>query len=163
MNSKRAKDLGAKATDADAAMDSLARLLAVRERSVQEAQKRLLEKGYDEQAVTCAIKRALGCDLLDDQRFARGLIKGKLSSGWGQRRIEQELYRFGIRVTSIEGYPEEFFKEEEQLKRALHALERHRSRAKDPRGAAYRFLVSKGYSSDIASAALRAVETEQQA
>lgn len=150
--------LGAKAADSNAAMDSLVRLLGVRERSVQEAQGRLAEKGYCESASSQAIERALACGLLDDERFAKVLIKSKLSAGWGRHRVEQALYRFGIDKESIPGYPDEFFAEEEQLERALAALKRHRSHAKNPRQAAYRYLVSKGYSSQVASVAVRAVD-----
>lgn len=160
MNRSRTKDLGAKASSADAAMDSLVRLLGTRERSTKEAHTRLAQKGYKESAISQAIERALACGLLDDQRFAQSLIKGKLSSGWGRRRIEQEFYRFGLSADAIEGYPHEFFNDEEQLERALKALRKHKSRSKNPRQASYRFLVGKGYSSEIASSALTLLESE---
>ncbi|MDR1359219.1 MAG: RecX family transcriptional regulator [Coriobacteriales bacterium] len=161
MRNGHRKGLGARAGNANAAMDSLAHLLRKRERSVQEARKRLREKGYEAEAVSCTVSRALACGLLDDERFARGYIKGKLSLGWGRRRIEQELYRFGIATKNIEGYPDAFFADDEQLEAALIASSKHRSRSKNPRQAAYRFLVSKGYSSSIASAALRMTEVLQ--
>lgn len=141
-------------------MDSLARLLVVRERSISEARDRLSQKGYEETTIDSTIERATRCGLLDDERFARGYIKSKLSRGWGQRRIEQEFYRFGIDTDSIEGYPDEFFSDDEQLERALIALRKHRSQSKNPRQAAYRYLVSKGYSSSIASNAIRTLESE---
>jgi len=155
LNQGQRKDLGAKATNADEAMNALVRLVAARERSVQETRKRLLEKGYSQEASSCAVERALGCGLLDDQRFAQDLIKDRLSAGWGKRRIEADLYRFGIAKGEIEGYPEAFFSDDEQLEQALIALSKHRSRSKNPRQAAYNHLISKGYSSNIASAAIR--------
>lgn len=155
MNSRLTKELGAQAFDAQAAMDSLARLLATRQRSVHEAHVRLLKKGYDSQTIAHVLQRALACELLNDQRFARSFIKDKLAAGWGRRRVEQELHRFGITVEEIEGYPDEYFSEDEQLERALLALRRHHSQSKNPRQAAYRFLIGRGYSSDVASAAIR--------
>ena len=156
---KQKQDLGAKATSADAAMDSLARLLVVRERSLKEAQDRLLEKGYEEHTVASALDRALACGLLDDARFAQTYIKGKLSAGWGQKRIERELYRFGIATEMIDGYPDDFFCEDEQVEQALEALKKHRSRSKNPKQAAYRYLIGKGYSSSVASSAVRAASS----
>ena len=141
-------------------MNSLARLLALRDRSVQEVRKRLSDKGFSAEATASAIERALDCGLLDDQRFAQDLIKDKLSLGWGRLRIDQELYRFGIAKTSIEGYPEAFFTEESELEQALKSLQRHHSRAKNPRQAAYSYLLGKGYSSSIAGAAIRTFERE---
>ena len=143
-------------------MNALVRLLTARERSVQEARKRLLDKGYTRESSSHAIERALACGLLDDQRFAEGLIKDRLSAGWGRRRIDQDLYLFGIAKASIEGYPEAFFNEDDELEQALLALKHHRSRSKNPRQAAYRHLVSKGYSSDIASAAIRTLADEEE-
>jgi len=154
------KDLGAKASDFEEAMNALVRLLSARERSVQEAHNRLLGKGYSSESSSNAVERALACGLLDDQRFAEGLIKDRLSSGWGRRRIEADLHLFGIVKESIEGYPEAFFNDDEQLEQALFALKRHRSRSKNPRQAAYRHLIGKGYSSDIASSAVRRLEDE---
>jgi len=154
------KDLGAKASDSEEAMNALVRLLSARERSVQEAHNRLLGKGYSPESSLNAIERAVGCGLLDDQRFAEGLIKDRISAGWGRRRIDADLHLFGIVRESIEGYPEAFFNDDEQLEQALFALRRHHSRSKNPRQAAYRHLMGKGYSSDIANAAIRRLEDE---
>jgi len=161
LNRRQRKDLGTKAKDPDEAMNSLVRLIAARGRSVHEARKRLMEKGYSAESTAKAIERALDCGLLDDQRFAGGLIKDKLSAGWGSYRIDQELYYFGIDKDAIEGYPSAFFSDEAQLEQALIALKRHRSRSKNPRQAAYRYLVSKGYSSDVASAAIKTSASTQ--
>jgi len=155
LNRGQAKNLGAKATDADEAMNALVRLVAARERSVQETNKRLLEKGYSQDATSSAVERALSCGLLDDQRFAKDLIKDRLAAGWGRRRIESDLYRFGINKGEVEGYPEAFFSDDEQLEQALLILKCHRTRSKNPRQAAYQYLVSKGYSSNVASIAVR--------
>lgn len=156
MDKRTKKDLGARASNPLAAMDALARLLATRERSTSEAQKRLIEKGYTETAVEDTLKRAVSCGLLDDQRFAQDFIKTKLTAGWGARRIEQELYRFGISKDSIEGYPDAFYSNDDQLEKALVALKKHRSKSKNPRQAAYRYLAGRGFSHDVIHTALRA-------
>ena len=156
-----AKVDAAKAFSADAAMDSLARLLVTRERSAVEVQGRLRDKGYKPQAISSAIDRALACGLLDDQRFGCNFVKDRLSRGWGQQRIEQELLRFGIVAENIKGYPHEYITEENQLERALDALKKHRTNSKNPQQSAYRFLIGRGYSSDIASTAAKQVRQKR--
>lgn len=144
-----------KASDPTAAMDTLVRLLATRERSVQESTQRLKDKGYQEEAILEATRRALSCGLLDDQRFAQNYIKDKTLSGWGPRRIEERLYFFGISKEDIEGYPESYYDFDTQITQATKALSCHRSRSKNPRQAAYRYLVNKGYDGEVAHTAIQ--------
>lgn len=158
LNNKKTKLAPEKAASIDAAMDALARLVAARERSTHEVSTRLKDKGFDEDVVEQAVKRGCTCGLLDDERFARSYVKDKSNAGWGKRRIEQELYRYGLRLEVFAGYPEEFFCQDDELAHALKALERHHSRSKNPRQAAYRYLVGKGFSFEIASAAIKAHE-----
>ncbi len=157
---RRTKELGCKASSSDAAWNSLTRLLATRGRSVQESRERLLEKGYDDKVVEFVLNRALACGLLDDQKFAQSLIKGRIAAGWGIRRIERELSRFGINTENIDGYPEAFISEDALLVKACALLRRHRSTSKNPRQAAYRYLMSRGYNQDIALAAIQKTQED---
>jgi regulatory protein len=122
------------------------RLLAVRDRSEREMRDRLTQAGFSEQVVEREVGLLVAAGLIDDERFTRLYIAGKSRSGWGRLRIEKELGRFGIDLKHCEGYPEEFFCEEDEFERALHDLERFSSRAKDRYSAQYRFLAAKGFS-----------------
>ena len=151
-----------KAASADAAMDYIALLLARREYSEYEVRSRLNDRGYTARTVAQAITRAVGCGLIDDQRFAQRFIKSKISAGIGKYRIEQELRLKGINAEGVEGYPEAFYSEVDELENALSVLSRFHTRSKNQYQAAFRHLVGKGYSSSLAQAALRA-HSEQSA
>jgi regulatory protein len=132
------------------------RLLAVRDRSESEMRDRLSQAGFDEKVVEHEVSALLSVGLIDNDRFTRLYVAGKRRSGWGRIRIEKELGRFGIDLKLCEGYPEEFFCDDDELERATRCLERFHSRAKDRYSAQYRFLASKGFSSDTIRKALQA-------
>jgi len=139
---------------ADAAFSKVLRLTDVRDRSIFEMRSRLLREGFAEEHVSDAIERAILCGALDDVRFSGAYIRGKLRAGWGFCRIERCLKSFGVDTASIEGYPEAFYSAEDEVERAVKELTCFMTKAKDPRGARYRRLLSKGYSSDVIQTAL---------
>lgn len=136
--------------------NKIVRLVSVRDRSVVELETRLKRDGYDSVAIDLAVDRALSCGLLDDKRFAESLIRTRVSAGKGRQGIEVELQRNGIDPDSITGWPEDFVgTESEEIEQALAFLKRRPPTAKNKRDAAYRKLISKGYSSHIASSVAR--------
>jgi regulatory protein len=132
------------------------RLLAARDRSQSEMRDRLGQLGFSEKVVEQEVSLLVSAGLVDDERFTRLYVSGKRRSGWGRIRIEKELGRFGIELKQCEGYPDEFFCETDELERAIDCLKRFHSRAKDRYGAQYRFLATKGFSSDVIRKALSA-------
>jgi regulatory protein len=131
------------------------RLLSVRDRSTGELRRRLAHAGFDETVVERVIGEAQATGLLDDARFTRLYVAGKKRSGWGRVRIEKELARYGIELRRCDGYPGEFFTDEDELERAQVCLERLRSRAKNQRAAQYHHLMAKGFSAETTHRALR--------
>ena len=131
------------------------RLINVRDRSSEELRHRLLIAGFSEAVVDHEVKRALSSGLISDDRFMRLYIEGKKRNGWGQKRIEAELKRFGIEIRLHEDYPECFFSEEDEIKRAKECLARYHSTAKDQWAAQYRRLIFRGFTTDIAQKALK--------
>jgi len=131
------------------------RFVNVRDRSSAELEFRLKIAGFSESVIECEVKNALSVGLVDDERFTRLYVEGKKRSGWGQNRIVSELRRFGIEIKNCEGYPERFFDEEEELKRAQECLRRFNSTAKNQQAAFYRRLVSKGFSMEISQKAVK--------
>ena len=139
------------------------KLLGVRERSVHELRERLLQEGFEDEAIEEALVRAQACGALDDRRFAQAYIRGKLHVRWGRERIERELMSYGVDVQTLSGYPSEFFftnddDDDVEVQRAVQELERLRSTAKDQHEARWRRLRSKGYSAAVIQAAVRQVE-----
>ena len=128
------------------------------------------------------MRRALDCGLIDDTRYGAVLIRTRVAQGRGRKGIEDELERAGIAASDIPGWPEEFFSvddfdpfrvnanaedgvvdcsfgsessDEQEIERALALLRRKPPRSKNIQASAYRKLVTKGYSTSVASAATR--------
>ena len=82
------------------------------------------------------------------------LVRNTLASGKGMQRCLREIEGLGIDPMELESYAEYIEGDEDtETDRALEFLKSHRSKAKDVRGSAFRKLISKGYSFEIASRA----------
>ncbi|MDR1082619.1 MAG: RecX family transcriptional regulator [Coriobacteriales bacterium] len=121
-------------------------LINTRERTETELRDRLIRAGFDEKLVEGEVKRAVAAGLVDDERFTQLFIAEKKRSGWGCIRVERELRRYGIDIKRREDYPQEFFDEKDELKRALDCLEHFHSRAKNQKAAQFRRLLTRGFS-----------------
>lgn len=139
------------------AFAKIQRLVVVRERCVHELRERLVRDGYSREDADAAIERAVRCGLVDDVRFGAILVRSRVSQGKGKAGIMAELERLDILAADIPEWPEAFFPEEgeSEVDRALEILRRRPPRAKNARDAAFRKLVNKGYSHDVAATASR--------
>lgn len=144
-------------TGEEKAFAKIQRLCSVRERCAAEIKDRLVRDGFSAQEAEHALERAHACGLVDDQRYAEVLIRSRIAQGKGREGIRCELERSGIDVAGVPGWPEEFFDDDasSEVERALALLRRKPPRAKDVRSAAFRRLVSKGYSYQLAYDAAR--------
>jgi regulatory protein len=141
-------------SDLDEAIKKAYRLLEVRERSCHELSERLVRAGFAEDIVTLVLSHCKEYGFQDDLRYASLFIRGKLSAGWGERRIERELHRQGIELSEVPGYPHEF-KDMTELDRAIEFLAKHPIPSKNGREKLYRKLVTRGYSGETAYSAVR--------
>ena len=163
------------------AFEKVKRLASARERGTRELMERLAHDGFEREDARSAVDRAVRCGLVDDIRYGAVLVRTRVSQGWGRHGIEQELERAGIVATDIPGWPDEFFAaadsdpfraddlegslmrqgfggatdDECEVARAVELLRRKPPRAKNVQASAYRKLVTKGYSSSVASVAVR--------
>jgi regulatory protein len=72
-------------------------MLAVRARSARELRMGLLRKREPEKLVDAAVARLLAAGALDDELFARGYVRSKMTrSGFSPRRLQAELARRGV-------------------------------------------------------------------
>lgn len=139
------------------AFAKIQRLISVRERCESELRARLLRDGFASEDAESALRRAVSCGLVDDLRYAGVLIRSRIAQGRGRSGIVAELERVGIDASLVPGWPDEYFPEDapSEIERALELLRRKPSRSKDVRGAAFRRLMGKGYSQQVAYDAAR--------
>lgn len=133
----------------------LLKLLGMRDYSVASMRSKLSDAGFADADIEAALDYATSSGLMDDSRYAESFIASKKELGWGRGRIERALSEKGVDCEQLEGYPDAFFSQEEELERAKKCLMSHHTSAKNVRDSHYRYLLSKGFSTYIASCALR--------
>ncbi|MBR3313317.1 MAG: regulatory protein RecX [Atopobiaceae bacterium] len=116
---------------------------------------RLGRDGYPRFAVEHALSVGERCGLLDDVRFAERFAQRKSRSGWGIKRIEMELGKRGIDVSTLVGWPDDFLAMDEEYQRALDVATRKHVKEPNACGKLARFLVGRGFSQGIALRAAR--------
>lgn len=138
------------------AMDKVLRTVNLSETSTMKMRAKLEARGFHAEVIEDTIVRAQECSLIDDMRYADCLVRSALSLNKGLAKVEQELRALDIDINDVASYIE-FSESSEKSERdmALEVLRSKPPKAKDKRSAAYRKLVSKGYSSDIASEVAR--------
>lgn len=131
------------------------KLLSIRDYSISNMRGKLADSGFGEDDIDGAIDFAVESGLMDDSRYAEAYIASKKELGWGRGRIERALDDRGVDCGELEDYPDAFFPQDEELERAKRCLRSHRTSAKNARESHYRYLLSKGFSTYIASRAIR--------
>jgi regulatory protein len=134
--------------------------LALRERTTAELAAWLGKRGFERAEIEDAVDRLVSSGAVDDERFAAEFAADKRElRGWGPDRIREALYERGLDPALIEAAVSAE-SGAQQHDRAIELLERRsepvfdeRSRAK-----ALAFLARRGYDSDLAYDAVRAVE-----
>lgn len=140
----------------ESAFRKIERLLMVRDRSVTEITSRLQRDRFTDRAITEAVERSLRCGYLDDDRFADGFIRSRLRASKGINGIVRDLKDHGIDAYAIPGFPDNYLEEQgSQLENAIRLLERKPPRAKNQKQAAYAKLIRNGFSSSVASSAVK--------
>ena len=79
-------------------------LLARREHSVAEIRRKLLGKGYAQDAVEEQLRRLEQENLLSDRRFTEAYVNYRSKKGFGPLRIRQELKERGISAALMDAY-----------------------------------------------------------
>lgn len=146
--------------DEESARACLARLVALRPRTVREARGRLLEKGFPPEAVQGALAWAVEGGILDDRLFARLYAEDRLLSRPCSRRLlARELRERGVEASLADeaargALPE--LSERDLARRALEGRLRLWGGLPPEEGArrAAAFLLRRGFSADVARTAV---------
>lgn len=142
--------------DERAAFQKILRCASVREQSTARMREKLRHAEFSDDAVERAIERAVELGIIDDRRYADALVRQTLASGKGLRFVLIEIEALGIDVESLDSYREHVDAGyEAEFDRAYSLLEKRPPRARNVREAAYRKLISKGYSFEISSSCAR--------
>lgn len=145
------------------AYQKILRWAAVRERSTAYLRERLMKDDFPSSVVKEALQRAVRVRAVDDRRYADALVRMKLAAGRGLRDAEREIEELGIDPATLDSWVEHERKGRDfEVGRALAALRRRPPKAKRAREAAFRRLVSQGFSTDIAATASRTWSEEQE-
>lgn len=133
--------------------------LSHRERTTAELSAWLAERGFEPAEVEAAVSELVAMGELDDERFARRFAEDKRElRGWGPERIREALAKRGLSGRQIEAAiaadtGDDLARARELLERRGDPLVDDRSRAR-----ALAFLARRGYDSETAYEAVRAVE-----
>src|SRR5688572_7022884 len=92
----------AHAADPNAAHLAAIGLLARRDFSIADLDRRLTERGFTREAVDDALAELKATNVLDDARFGQNLSAQRVRRGQGPARIRQELRRAGVAEDLIE-------------------------------------------------------------
>ena len=84
--------------------DTAIRLLAMREHSQTELQRKLIQKGFKAQAVAQALEELIAQNLLSDERFTESFVMSRRERGTGPVKIQAELQQRGIDNELISRY-----------------------------------------------------------
>ncbi len=83
-------------------MHTAVRLLAMREHSQKELVTKLTKRGWSEHAVIACVERLSDEGLQSDQRYTEGLIRSRVSKGYGPLRVRMELLERGVERAVVE-------------------------------------------------------------
>ncbi|MFL6057314.1 MAG: regulatory protein RecX [Rubrobacteraceae bacterium] len=138
------------------AMNRALHFLGYRARSRSEVRQRLRRDGYGEETVGAVIGRLEELGYLDDEEFARTVVREK-ARRYGPRRVSADLRRSGVDAELAQDIVEEEFAERSEVEAARSAAARRYNRRGSDAEArrVYGFLMRRGYSADICAAVAR--------
>lgn len=131
--------------------------LSYRARSVEEVRNRLQRYGHAEPTVTGVIERLVELGYLDDNTFARELVRQRAYK-WGPRRITLELKLKGVDSVMAACAIQKEFASRSELETALTAAhKRYNNKDKSATMArrVYGFLMRRGYSVEVCTEVAR--------
>lgn len=133
-------------------------LLARREHSGRELQRKLVHKGLAPDAANELVGDLCQRNLQSDQRFAGALVRRRISDGYGPLRIRMELSSHGIAATEAQSAIDAETPDWPELARQAYRRKFRDQPAADAkeRGKRAQFLAQRGFPIDLALKVARA-------
>ena len=137
------------------AMDTAIRLLAQRDHTRRELQWKLAKRGIADEVVQGVLTECEGLNYLDDTRAAQHYAGELQRKGYGCRHIRMALKKKGVNALTIEQTLADCNADDWEQAAADNAFQKKRRRFdREPdqrkrREKIYRFLHSRGFSSDV--------------
>ncbi|MCA1848398.1 MAG: RecX family transcriptional regulator [Actinobacteria bacterium] len=138
------------------AMTRALNFLGYRARSEKEVRDRLRRYGYGEETVENVVVRLKELGYLDDEDFARLVVREK-ARRYGPRRVSAELRKSGVDAELARGVVEEEFAGRSEVEQARSVAARRYNRGGSDAEArrVYGFLVRRGYSAEVCAEVAR--------
>ena len=138
------------------AMNRALHFLGYRARSRSEVRDRLRRYGYGEDTVGAVIGRLEELGYLDDEEFARTVVREK-ARRYGPRRVSADLRRSGVDAELAQDIVEEEFAERSEVEAARSVAARRYNRRRSDAEArrVYGFLMRRGYSAEVCAEVAR--------
>ena len=150
------------------AYDKALELLSRRDHFRAELVEKLRRKGFEDDKIDLALERLDDLDLLDDDGLAKRFVEFRsVDSGWGPRRLTNELRRRGVDSHLAERASQ---LDDESHDRALKtAVRRVEVRAKrgwwrlpERRARLVSSLIARGFTTEVALSAITRLATERE-
>jgi regulatory protein len=141
----------------DEAYAAALRLLARREHSTLELERKLEQRGFTRASIEAARERLREDGYLSDARFAAALARHRGAQGYGDLRIRAELAQHGVEPALADSALEELGGD--WAEQALAQARRHFPKppeTAEARARVLRYLTQRGFASGVARAALAA-------
>ncbi len=134
-------------------------LLAVRQRSRRELERRLVQAGFERDEVDAELDRLEGVGLIDDEAFARAVVEGRMGArGESRRVVAGRLAQAGVTSDIATMALDGALEADEDRAARLAETKAMRLRSLEPQVAfqrLYGFLARRGYGPEVARAAAR--------
>ena len=98
------------------ALNSALRILTRRDHSVTELRRKLRQRQVETTLIDQVITECRRLNYLDDDRFAKGLIRYSKRKGYGPLHVRLDFSRRGLTGTAVEHMLSEAYSEEEELR-----------------------------------------------
>ncbi len=138
-------------------------LLSYRGRSRLELERRLLQKGYDEETVCSVIRYLQERQFIDDQKVARSIASFLIEHRrYGNERIRMELRKRGIERDAVDKVLDELKGDIDWRKQALIALRKRFKKGLSglrEKKRAYDYLLRKGFDIEVINYAINNFDT----